>query len=832
MRRRTFVSSLAALSSAALLLPGQALARRMRLTGAAAASSGARRPFTLDDLLDMEQLGAVRFSEDGRWLVVSRRRAWMKSTTYRLTYAMDERLGEIDIFDARDGQLTFQLTDPTGAQGFTPGPISPDGMRMVVYRLTSARWSLGVVHLETGTLRWFDPTPEQARLGRTLVWRSNDELIFIARPEDDLPFTIGHTSAAQDRIAALWRLQADGRLPSAVYLPSGRFRDSREQTPPSRLLQLNLSTGRSKTLHEDEIWDISLSPDGQRLAALSDAEDIQIGLDQSAQIGAASRRRRLHLIDLAKERIEEPLPDRDFASHLLAWSGGSRRLLTFARPLGGADFQGGDFWILGEGAPQALDLGERRPDLQAGEGGMPVPRGAWDGEAAVVRVRGSAGPVWLRKDPQGAVRLEPAGAGDERLALIAGALHYWDGRGLRPWGRRSSPAPSAGATRYVEAPLADGGDRESWNPDAADLARRLTAVVGAAEGEDPVAASSSGSHVGRQSLSYGGETLRLHAPGSPPATLVSINTRLAPVAWGAVQPVDHRDSQSAGRLSWVLLPPVEPRNPPGREHASAEAEPAPIVVLLYPGREHRHPPRDLRPGSMRIHVNAHLLAAAGYAVLIPSLPLNDTPDRLDDIGERVWAIVQAAADQHGLDPNRTAIVGHSYGANAAALAATQSRNFRAVVAWNGFMDLAASAAPPPPWRATARYGSPINRLWGWTETGQGGVGATFPEAPLRFARLSALHHAAAVRTPLLLIESDFDGARMAPLFAALYRANAEAALLAYFGEGHANVSPANIRDIHERILSWLDVHVRDRPGAPGLPVTSPGLQGGVYVPSA
>ncbi len=81
-------------------------------------------------------------------------------------------------------------------------------------------------------------------------------------------------------------------------------------------------------------------------------------------------------------------------------------------------------------------------------------------------------------------------------------------------------------------------------------------------------------------------------------------------------------------------------------------------------------------------------------------------------------------------------------------------------------------------------------------------------------------------TPALLIESDNDRPRYGALFGALYRLDREAAWLNYFGEGHTIVSPANVRDLHARILEWLGRYLGPPVGDAALPVGSPGLQNG------
>ncbi len=791
---------------------------------AAPTRSSPLRPFTVDDLLNQERFGEVRVSPGGRWIVVSRQAPWSAASTYRLTYATPLLLNQLEIRAADSGQARHRLADPGHATGFIAGPFSPSGEQMVVYRLSENSWSLGVMTLATGDVRWLPITPEQARLGRTVAWRSESQLVVIARPRGSLPFAIGMMADTQARISALWEAQAGGRTPSAVYLPSGAARDSRAHPEPSHLMMIDLASGRQQILMTGELFDFALSPDGRRAAALLNDGDVQKSLDTVAHIGDSDRRRRLRIADLETGQNEEPLPDQDFASHLLAWSADSTRLLAFARHVGRETFADGSFWVIPPGRnPQKLELGTAKPWIAQGEGEMPIATGAWDDALPVVQVRTEAGArAWLRFDRHGrSQRSIPIEDPGERLLRAAGETWVSRSDGIWRFGS-TAKAPEFAGVPWWDRQNGDGGDRPNWTPDAIDLGRSLllrggclSAAASAAKrcvaplapGEALVSASEAGGFVvGRMRHETGAVELRLHKVDGV-QSLGLVNEGLGQMAWGRVEAVAHPGPDGAPLKSWLLLPP----------NLAAGVRP-PIAVIVYPGDDYDQAPSDLRPGSDRIYVNPHLLAAAGYAVLMPSLPLAGRPRDLSDLSGRLEAIVDAAAAQHGLDAGRVGIIGHSYGAYSAALVATQTDRFQAIVAWNGFMDLASSSSPPLEWRATAENGVPAARLGAWAESGQGGVDTSFPADPQAYIRRSPLYAANRIRTPILLIESDFDLARMGPMFGVLYRMNHEAALLSYYGEGHANFSPANVRDVHERIIGWLDGYVRGSTSTPIRPV--------------
>jgi len=85
--------------------------------------------------------------------------------------------------------------------------------------------------------------------------------------------------------------------------------------------------------------------------------------------------------------------------------------------------------------------------------------------------------------------------------------------------------------------------------------------------------------------------------------------------------------------------------------------------------------------------------------------------------------------------------------------------------------------------------------------------------PAAYARASPLSYVDKVHTPLLIIHGDGD-IRGAPsqserFFYALYQQGKTARLVRYGGESHGlEQSPANIRDIHSRMIDWFDTYLK------------------------
>lgn len=813
--------------------PVLGLAAAATLLGAAAptlcqtsAPPAESRVFTIDDLLAHEAIGNVRISPDSRWIVLERQAPWNTASTYKYDIYTETLLSRLQVFSATDGALGHTLEDPGHSAGFVSGPFSPSGAQMVVYRLSESGWSLGVMTLATGAVRWLDLSPEPARFGETVAWRSETELLVVARRNGVLPYIIGVYAQSVFKQTDLWRRAESGHAPSSISISSGASRDSRGKGTPLVLLRVDLATGREVPLVEGAIIDVSLSPDGRTAAVLLDGADIQYGLDTVLFTGTPKRVRRIIVADVETGATVEPLPDQDFTSHLMTWSPRSDRLIAFARRPGDG-FEAGRFWLLDRsGAASAVDLGDAAPWIDGDSQTIPIARASWDGDRPVFQVRMADGAkAWLTHDRSVKPRLAAQVEDGEALVRFDGATFVTRPTGLTPLGERPSPADLPG--RLVDAgTAADLGARATQNPpperlgqsvllDAQDCLRRSTGPAhcfsALAADETVIAASPDAAFLITHRRSPGGATQVRLRTQTGAVELASVNDDLDRRRWGAVVPIDHAGSQGQPLRSWLLLP------------AAPTSAPPPVAVIAYPGAVFPTPPARLLPGSLKLHINPALLSAAGYAVLMPSLPQQTSPSSdLDALGPELMAIVQAACAADRCDAARAALIGHSFGGYGALRAATQTDGFKAIIASNGYGDLSEAYEPRLYSQLSGEAGVAIQS--GWLEGGQGGLGAPLGTEPLRYVERSPLYAVDKIRTPTLLIQSDFDGSRFDSIFGALYRLNREAELVTYFGQSHEFVSPANIRDLHLRILGWLERHL----GAPHaldarLPVPGPNL---------
>lgn len=807
-----------------------ALAFVASLGGVCPASAQSLHPFTIDDLVAREGIGAVRVSPDGRWIVVERQARHDSASSYRFQTRIPWLLSSLEFHSTANPDEVRRLESAGREAGYVSGPFSPDGAKMAVYKLTDTTFRLGVLTLATGAVTWQAITPESSQFGRSVAWRGNDTLIVMARQIDDLPIQMRVGSLTQDKTEALWRVAASGRGSSSIYIPSGASRDQRARPLPLTLLLLDVATGRQRVLAQGEWFDMALSPDGAHLAALENGEDIQPDPERPLHVGDPIRRHRIALIDLDTGAVRDPLPDEDIAMYVMSWSPDSRRLLVFGRPKGGADFDvAGRYWTLSRsGAAGRLDLGEDRPWIERTWDGVEIPLASWSDSGPLVQVRRpNDDRSWRRTGAH--IAYYPVFDGGERILDVRGETRVQRPSGVYTLG--ATTVPLVRGRLVDQGQSGDDGNPNGWNPsplvrgqavavDGSCLARLTGGNPTCFEPLEPedrvVAASETGDFLVTQTLSpQGDSTVRLFT-SSGVRTLTQVNASWRDVAWGRIEPISHPGPEGQTLTSWLLLPA-----------GLAPGQSPPVVVDVYPGATLRSAPASIRPGSSLLQNNPAVIAGGGYAVLMANLPWPTSGSRSGDLGQRVLDIVDEAGRRGLIDPERVALLGHSYGAYSVLRAATQSNRFRAVIASSGYPDLTRSMELPPFYRIAPEEGVPVGQLAGWAETGQGGIG-DFSKMHQNYVDDSPLFSVDRLTAPTLLVESDLDNSRMGTLFSALYRLDREAALLTYYGEGHVYASPGNLRDLYAHIFDWLGRYLGPPARLDALgPVPSPDLENGV-----
>jgi hypothetical protein len=400
----------------------------------------AERLFTVEDLLSLEDLGRIAFSPDERWLVLERQGPFKDAPNFDHEFLHPQTVMRLLVMDLKSGGPARPLLAAEPQAGDTFGAFSPDGARVLVFRLKDHRREMGVVTLATGEVRWSGLTVEPEHWTASARWRNDREVMVIDKPPEAASMLLGAGWQTQARLSAAWADYSRGHY-TGVVLGSGRYRDLTPSPPAVDLVAFDVETGATRRLAKGAFADMLLSPDGATAAMIEDAELVQIDASVPKALGGQPPRwRRLSLIDLATGKKAAPCSRCDLLHHAWAWSSDSRTIVAGARDEGryGAPF---GYWRFSTaGATERL-----APDLIVDE------------PMRDLQVRALGQVVWLRGNPVVAAWLSGcsgAATGRSPSRLVA----TWRGAGQSD-GRAGQAAGQRGCGRVERPACADGRRR-------------------------------------------------------------------------------------------------------------------------------------------------------------------------------------------------------------------------------------------------------------------------------------------------------------------------------------------------------------------------------------
>jgi dipeptidyl aminopeptidase/acylaminoacyl peptidase len=778
----------------------------------------AQRPLTPQDLSGLEELPGAALSPDGTWLAYLRKRPRHTAAFHKYDLLWGGDRCDVWLVDAAGGapqNLTCGADDGSGHWA----PIwSPDAKRLALLSTRGGNVCAWVCDIGSRTLHRL--CARGVNLGAhssPMLWMSNEEILLATLPEGERPGAMTIEIRAAEIAMREWPKAWTGLESTASVLDSGATKPFGER-PQGALVLVNAATGTERTVMRGLFRDLRIAPDGRHAAFFRQVDvrspraDVKLArLDgRIARLGIVTADG--ELLAGSVQEIEQPI------STSLRWSGDSTEVAL----LGHVDAAGSSKLIF----RYRLADGRLRRETDAS---LEPTSFVWTGDDSILTLarlthRSSPGRAdwWL------------VASGDKPRNLSAD-LDAVPTRLFPQEGRRSFVGLGAeGVLRLSTsdgrwANLTDGFERKIsallWPP-TGESDRRTTAQV--------VLMVDDGTSSNRFSLDLASGTitsLRWPSDGawllrfapehdravhaafdrtgaalwiSNPAfeqhrAIVETNTWLRDVAEGEIRRVDYRGATGDELTGWLVLP-VD--HEPGRRH--------PLITMVYPGFVFRgqKPPPMLSIAGYHTN-NAQLLAARGYAVLVPSMPLSpeDEPgDPCRDLANGVLPAVDAAIEMGLADADRLGLMGHSYGGYGTYALITQTHRFRAAVALAGIADLVSLYGQ---FDARLRYEPDAHEylLQSLAETGQLRMGAPPWQDPERYTRNSPLFTAGDVQTPLLIIQGDMDYVPIQQgeqFFSALYRQGKRARFVRYWGEGHVLQSPANVDDMWQQIFRWLD----------------------------
>jgi dipeptidyl aminopeptidase/acylaminoacyl peptidase len=236
----------------------------------------------------------------------------------------------------------------------------------------------------------------------------------------------------------------------------------------------------------------------------------------------------------------------------------------------------------------------------------------------------------------------------------------------------------------------------------------------------------------------------------------------------------------------------------------------PLLTWVYAGLVYGRRPPDYWGINSKVSLNLQILAAHGYVVLLPSMPLAKeglADDPMLRLQEGVLPAVQRLVDIGVADSDRLFLMGQSFGGFSVYGLVTQTQRFKAAISLAGLSDLVSLYGV---FDARKRYTEfPQENLFqsSLLESSQIRMGNPPWKDWGRYTRNSPIFYVDRVQTPVMIIQGDMDYIAIQQgeeFFTALYRQGKRAEFVRYWGEGHTLQSPANIRDMWNRILAWLD----------------------------
>ena len=169
--------------------------------------------------------------------------------------------------------------------------------------------------------------------------------------------------------------------------------------------------------------------------------------------------------------------------------------------------------------------------------------------------------------------------------------------------------------------------------------------------------------------------------------------------------------------------------------------------------------------------------------------------------------VQKLIDKGFVDPKKVGLQGHSWGGYQIAYMITQTNMFTA------------AEAGAPVANMTSAYGgirweSGVNRAMQY-ESGQSRIGKSLQEGLPLYLENSPLFSVDRIKTPLLILHNDQDGAvpwyQGIEMYIGMRRQNKEAYLFNYNGEPHGIQGRANQKDWAARMQTFFDVKLKGAP---------------------
>ena len=215
-------------------------------------------------------------------------------------------------------------------------------------------------------------------------------------------------------------------------------------------------------------------------------------------------------------------------------------------------------------------------------------------------------------------------------------------------------------------------------------------------------------------------------------------------------------------------------------------------------------------------------ASAGYIVFIPDIRYNSGFP-----AKSAYNCIMSGTDHvlkllPNIDSTRMGLQGQSWGGYQTAQLITMTNRYAAAMAGAPVSNMFSAYGG-------IRWGSGVNRQFQYERT-QSRIGKTIWEAPELYVENSPLFHLPNVKTPLLIMANDKDGAvpwyQGIELFTGLRRLEKPCWMLNYNGDDHNLMENANRMDLSIRMRQFFDYYLLDKPAPKWLKDGIPAIDKG------
>lgn len=840
--RQTHFVLWAALAAAALL-PAKAYSSDLPL-----------RPYTLDDYLALEAVGASAGQ--------SYRIVWEQAPPYeQIGYFGLGHVGTWGNFGFTLKTINLSDAEPkvgplfAAESGVSYGidAFSPNARFISFFGAKNGMFFMGAYDTEEKRKHIYEGAPNISwswRAGVDSAWVSPEEFVFAALEKGGQPPAAARPFTGKKLMEA-WKRSWSGGL--SVDISDSGLGSGESEWLAGRLYLANARTGHQRLLAEGKYVCLKVSPDGAYLAALRQAKLSTL----DPLNGFVRARFQLVVFDLrAGGEVRVVEPDKDVFPETLTWASDSNRLAFFAWNVGNSA-QSGIYYAFNAGSGTVTPFPHRGLDLASErERGLhqKPERVIWvDGRLALLaRSYGGMEPRftyrsaslpgmsdypgkadWFLLDAQGrsenltaqfkAISPIPIHGDSNTITVLADGAVWRVGPNHEPAnltaGMASAlfhPQTVQYSTRHVPfGAVAILELRDADRPAFVLLdvktgaVRRIPSPV--ADASVLAVSPESGAALFRYDHTNGMDLILKYADGRQ-VVIDRLNRHLAHVAKTKWITISYKVKSHVGEraLEANVLLPADYR--PGQRY--------PVIVEVYPNRGATDPTKlEYWEGLGRMPgpYSEHLLAGKGYIVFRPNTlreVINTKDGPIGGMVDMVHQGIDALVAQGYADPKRIGLLGFSQGGFSSLWVASQSQRFRAVVSLNGWSDIYIHYTDSNYLKKF--YRDEVGGFQGWESRYLAKAGSDFPigrkpyDDPDAYIRNSPLFHAPGFSSPVLLIHTDmdvFDLRQYEHMFTALNQLGKPARLLRYWGEGHSLSSPDNIRHMWGEIYEWYDRYV-------------------------